>query len=316
MNERDERIEAVAARQRSLFTRQQAAATGFNQEQVEHRLRTGRWLERHHLVYALVGAPDDDRTRLLAAVLAAQPRAHASHRSAAAIYGLPGFEIARPPHVTVADHWERDRTPAVLHRTMFLPRHHQRVVDGIPCTSLARTLFDLCGTERYGRAARAVDNALARKWVTIPALWNVLAETAARGRAGSRVLRALLRERSLAYVPPASELERRFCELAQRHGLPAPRRQVDVGDSDRWIGRVDFLFGTRLVVEVDGEEHHVSQLDREADAARDQALDASGRAVLRFTWWDVTRRPARVADAVRLHLPAAEPSISAVKSGP
>jgi very-short-patch-repair endonuclease len=314
MDHRDVRIETIAARQRSLFTRRQAAQVGFRQEQVEHRLRTGRWVERHHLVYALLGAPDDDRTHLLAAVLAAMPGAFASHRSAAALYGLPGFEVARPAHVTVADHWERDRSPAVLHRTLFLPGHHRRTVDSIPCTSLARTLFDLCGAERLGRSARAIDTALSRRLVTLPALWSVLDETKARGRAGSRALRLLLRERSTHSMPPASELERRFVTLTERYALSRPRRQVDVGDSDRWIGRVDFLFGTRLVVEVDGSEHHTSLLDRRSDASRDDALGASGRVVVRFTWDDVVRRPARVADVVRTHL-AADPPHSASNSG-
>ena len=65
---------------------------------------------------------------------------------------------------------------------MFLPEHHRRVIDGVPCTSIARTLFDLCGTEHLGRSARALDTALARRWVTLPSLWSVLIETKARGR--------------------------------------------------------------------------------------------------------------------------------------
>jgi very-short-patch-repair endonuclease/predicted transcriptional regulator of viral defense system len=298
----DQCIEAIAARQRSLFTRRQAAATGFGQGQVEHRLATGRWQQTHHLVYALLGTRFDDRTMLLAAVLAAEPNAVASHRSAAALLGLPGFELVRPIHLTVPDHFSRVRAPARVHFTMFLPAHHRRVVDDVPCTSLARTLFDLCGSERLGRSARALDNALARRLVTVPALWTVLAETAARGRAGSRVLRVLLRERGAGYVAPATELEREFVSLAERHGLPRARRQVDLGDTDRWIGRVDFLVGSHLVIEVDGTESHSSLLDRQADAARDTAFAASGRTVLRFSWSDVTRRDRRVAELIRARL--------------
>jgi very-short-patch-repair endonuclease len=199
----------------------------------------------------------------------------------------------------VPDHFDRIRTTARLHRTNFLPEHQRRVVDGVPCTSLARTLFDLCGTERLGRAARALDNALAKQWVTIPALWSVLIETKSQGRAGSTVLRALLTERGPSYVPPATELERRFITLVARFGLPTPRRQIDLGNADEWIGRVDFAFPTGVVVEVDGTENHTSLLDRDADAARDDAFARSGRTVLRFSWFDVTRRPAAVAAAIR-----------------
>ena len=43
-------------------------------------------------------------------------------------------------------------------------------------------------------------------------------------------------------MPPESELEARLVELARCHGLAEPERQVDLGDDDGWIGRVDFLF--------------------------------------------------------------------------
>lgn len=301
----DEAIEAIAAAQRSLFTRAQAAGVGFRSEQIEHRLATRRWSQPHHLVYALLGAQFDAPTELLAAVFAAQPKAHASFCSAAALVGIPGFHLSKPSHVTVADHWERDRTPAVLHRTNFLPPHHRRVIKGVPCTSVGRTIFDLCGSERIGRSARALDNALSRRLITVPALWTVLAETKARGRAGSRVLRLLLQERGIKYIPPESELERRFVELARDHGLPEPRRQVDLGNADEWIGRVDFLIAPHLVVEVDGSEHHTSLLDVTADAVRDALFAESGLTVLRFTWNDVTRRSRHVAATIRRHLAAA-----------
>jgi very-short-patch-repair endonuclease len=298
MDSRDTTIEEIAARQRSLFTRIQAADAGFTPESIEHRLESGRWLLHRHLVYGLLGARMDERTRLLADVLAAEPGGHASHRSAGALLGIPGFSLT-PHHVLVPDHFDRVRTTAVLHRTKFLPPHHRRLIDDVPCTSLARTLFDLCGTERLGRSARAVDNALARKWVTVPALWAVLIETKVQGRPGSTVLRALLTERGPSYVPPATELERRFVTLTERFMLPRPRRQVDLGDADQWIGRVDFVFPTGLIAEVDGTEHHTSLLDRTADADRDHAFERTGRSVFRFSWFDVTRRPAAVAATIR-----------------
>jgi len=298
MDSRDALIEAIAARQRSLFTRAQANNSGFTPDAVEHRLASGRWIQHRHLVYGLLGARMDDRTKLLVDVLAAEPDAAASHRSSASLMCVPGFALA-PHHVTVPDHFDRIRAAARLHRTNFLPEHHRRIVDGVPCTSFARTLFDLCGSERLGRSARALDNALARRWVTVPALWSVLIETKAQGRAGSTVLRALLSERGPSYVPPATELERRFATLSERFALPTPRRQVDLGDSDQWIGRVDFAFPTGVIAEVDGTENHTSLLDRVADAARDNAFVRSDRTVLRFSWFDVTRRPAAVAAAIR-----------------
>ena len=69
---------------------------------------------------------------------------------------------------------------------------------------------------------------------------------------------------------------------------------------------VDFLWPDAcLVVEVDGREKHGTRRAFQADRDRDGRLAVAGYRVLRFTWWDVTRRPAVVADRVRRLLSAA-----------
>ena len=50
----------------------------------------------------------------------------------------------------------------------------------------------------------------------------------------------------------------------------------------------------KLAVELDGAKHHTSPEDRRRDLARDTALAALGWVVLRFTYADVLRDPARV----------------------
>ena len=118
-------------------------------------------------------------------------------------------------------------------------------------------------------------------------------------------MRRLLDERGGRYVAPESELEARFLGLVRHHGLPAPERQVDVGDVDGWVGRVDFLFRPAVVVEVDGSLGHTSLLDRAADAERDRRLRASGRAVIRLGWDDVTLSPRTAARTIRAAIAAA-----------
>ena len=63
----------------------------------------------------------------------------------------------------------------------------------------------------------------------------------------------------------------------------APRRQVRI----LGIGRVDFVFGDRLIVEIDGEEFHSGAEEFEADRRRDAALSAMGYRVLRFSYRQV-----------------------------
>lgn len=61
------------------------------------------------------------------------------------------------------------------------------------------------------------------------------------------------------------------------------RRQVVVAG----VGRVDFLFGERLVVEVDGRAHHTDPGAFESDRRRDALLSAHGFRVLRFSYRQV-----------------------------
>jgi very-short-patch-repair endonuclease len=75
----------------------------------------------------------------------------------------------------------------------------------------------------------------------------------------------------------------------------APRRQVRIAG----IGRVDFILGERLIVEIDGEEFHSGPEQFEADRRRDAALSSLGYRVLRFSYRQVMFEWASVEAAVR-----------------
>ncbi len=294
-------MEARAAGQHGVVSYRQAVALGLTESAIQHRRRTGRWRNVFPGVYRLVGAVENPHLRAMAAVLWGGPDAILSHGSAAGLLGLPGFMI---DPVTISIPRARRSLEGVrIEQSLALPAHHRRVVDDVPCTSIARTIFDLCGDIPARRAERALDNALARRLVTVPALWRVLDDLAVQGRAGTVLLRSLLSERGPRYVPPESELEARFVELVTSHRLRVPERQVDLGDADSWIGRVDFVWReARLVVEVDGAAFHHGLLDRQRDLDRDERLAAIGWTVLRFDWDDVVTRPAAVADGINAAL--------------
>lgn len=83
--------------------------------------------------------------------------------------------------------------------------------------------------------------------------------------------------------------------LRMRH--PSPRRQIQIAG----VGRVDFLFGTRLVIEIDGAEFHADVDHFEADRRRDALLSTLGFRVLRFSYrqvmfdWPAVERAVRAA---------------------
>lgn len=73
-----------------------------------------------------------------------------------------------------------------------------------------------------------------------------------------------------------------------------PRRQVTLPG----VGRVDFLFGRSLVVEVDGRTFHDLEASFESDRSRDAAVSHGGRRSLRFSHDQVLNRWVEVERAV------------------
>lgn len=296
-------VQDLGAEQHGLVTARQLLGAKFSPREVQELVASRRLLAVERGVLRLPGVRLTPLVRLQSAILAAPSGALASHRSAAALFGLPGFRLAAPTEITMLGRAGSRREGRVIHRTTWLPSHHQRIVKGMPVTSVARTLFDLTAVVRPARAERALDTCLARRIVTLPALSRILGDVARRGRRKTTVFRSLLQERGAGYVAPESELEAIFLELVGAAGLPEPQRQVDLGDADAWIGRVDFRFpGTGVIVEVDGAEFHSSLTDRRADEQRDRRLRESGRDVLRFEWSDITVAGAHVVAELRAAL--------------
>jgi len=72
------------------------------------------------------------------------------------------------------------------------------------------------------------------------------------------------------------------------------RRQMHVPG----VGRVDFVIGDRLIVEVDGAAYHTDPQAFERDRRRDALLSAHGFRVLRFSYRQVVERWHEVEVAV------------------
>jgi hypothetical protein len=277
----DHQIAVLASAQHGVFTCAQALSLGATRNQVARRVQTGRWSPLAAGTYAIAGSPHTWRQQVAAAVLAAGGDAAASHCTAAALWGLPGFaedgvEVSRLKSGSY-------RSPlAVVRRTGLLPAHHVLACDGIRTTTPARTIFDLAGSVHPKRAERALDNALARKLVSLGRIRATHLELAEHGRAGSALIGELLEARGAGYVAPDSGLESLFLERAAERGLPEPARQVWLGHDGEIIGRVDLCYrDRRIVIEVDSERHHRTLLDRMSDEHRDEKLRRAGWHVVR-----------------------------------
>jgi hypothetical protein len=287
----------LAERQHGVVALRQLASAGASAAAVRH-LRTSSRLEATQAcgVYRVLGTRPSWQQALMVLVLACGPGSAASHRAAAALLSVPRFPAGVVEVVTARP--QRQRVDeAEVHSSRWLPTHHIVEVDGVPATSVPRTILDLAGTIGLARLERLVDDSLAANLVTTSALSAVLDEAPTRGRRGVRALRGLLADRGEGYTPPASELEAAFRDLCREAGIPEPVRQLDAGDGDRWVGRVDVAYPDhRLLIELDSRRYHSARLDLESDRRRDNQLVAAGWRVVRITWEQLRQRPAEVVE--------------------
>jgi hypothetical protein len=234
--------------------------------------------------------------RYLAAVLASGSRAVLSHRSAADLWGIR--PNATRIEVTVPHDGGRRGPPGVqVHRTRMLAPQDFTVNDGIPVTSVARTLLDLSGVVKAPDLATAIDRAERSGSFDLTAVVDVLDR--ANGRRGARALR-----RAIAAYEPSTQksvLERRFKDLLRTApDIPSPAFNAAV-EGEQATHEVDaFWPAQRLAVQLDGFEFHRTRRDRERDAASDADLELVGHRVMRLTWDDVTVHGERTLRRLRL----------------
>lgn len=294
-----EEVHRLSERQHGLALISQARAAGMTRSAQRHAVASGRLEQVTARLLRVPGAPRTDRQQVLAAALDAGPRAYAYPPTAAALWGLPGYRLA-PVHVARPTGLSGRRSDlAVVHAVAGLGDRHVTALDGVPCVRPEVVVLHLCGSTYPERAASALDNLWRRRLLSGRSLRAALDDLAASGRNGVTIMRELLAKRGDDYVPPASNLERRFATILERAGEPAMRCQVDSGD-DRWVGRVDFRDERRpLVVEVQSEMYHSALVDKEHDERRLADLEAAGFEVVEVTDEQVWHRADEVVAAVR-----------------
>ena len=231
---------------------------------------------------------------------------------------LVGFRRSRPGAVHVQTREGRDHKPVfgTIHETFWMPPSHVVHIDGLPVTSVARTVFDLAGQPRHPLAFQnevlranhvkhvtwLVNHAIRDHGMRMLDLDRVLASTGRRGKPGTAIIREVVADLGVDYAPSASELQDLFTEVLDAHGIVRPDEEIDLGTSDRWVGRVDFVWrGQRLIVEVDGRQHS-APLDRRADRARDAAFEGEGWTIIRVTRWQLVNEPEKVVASIRAGL--------------
>lgn len=270
---------------------------------ITHAVAAGRLHRVFRGVYAVGHTHIGERGRLRAATLACGERSVVSHRSAAALLGL----LDREPvviDITAPTHRGRKIDGIRLHQVRLPLREETGTVDGIPCTSPARTLVDLAGTIGTRTLRSSFERAAARKMLDMAA---IDASIGRGGRRGTGDLRALLDEwRPAAPVAAAqrlkSPLEAMVLPLLAGRGLPMPMANVPV-DLIRGRIEVDFLWAEqRFVLEADSRDFHATEVAFERDRWRDRELMRVGYSSLRVTKRQAESEADAIADTIATRL--------------
>ena len=294
------RIAELAESQHGLITRTQLYQAGADPGDVYHLLRRRHLVAVGKHVFRIAGAPRTWHQRALAMTLQHGGLTVLSHRSAAALWGMPGMKQRGRIHVTQRPELSHGRPMPRIHQASWLGPDHVREVDGIPVVAPAPLLFQLAGTEPQRYVERLMDYALMKPLVTPRSLDRAVLDLCRKGRPGSKAFRELVAERTTeGYVATASELEAAFLRIIRAEGLPEPVKQQNVGGR-YWVARVDFAFPPLPVIfELDGRRYHTALLDKERDRIRDIELVRAGRTAVHLTWRDLTKRRAWLIELLR-----------------
>jgi very-short-patch-repair endonuclease len=260
---------------------------GLSRNAVARRVESARLHRIHQGVYAVGYRRLTSEGRWLAAVMACGRGAVLSHLDAAALWKVYNGGGARI-HVTTKNRSGQAIPGVQIHRARRLDAEDVTAKDGIPVTTVSRTLVDLTDVLGPDRILRAMREADYLRLLDLDALSAAVQR--AHGRRRLRVLK-----QALAHHRPGQivrgELEHRFDELVRAAGLPVPDTNVKVQTRRRRY-TVDCLWREqRVAVELDGRAAHARILAFESDRRKDAALSAIGLHPLRFTWYRVTNEP-------------------------
>jgi very-short-patch-repair endonuclease len=171
---------------------------------------------------------------------------------------------------------------AKVHRSIDDPHLDADTIEGIPVTSVRRTLLDLGSVVPLDRLEKAVERALFRGLTNPAALWAYLDHVGRQGRRGVQALRTVLEARGRV-APAESDLETEMLQLMRRAGLPDPARQHEVVVAGRRF-RVDLAYPELMIaIEVDGDEPHFGARATDYDSTRDGLLQLGGWLTQHFT---------------------------------
>jgi len=272
-------IAEIGRRQHSRVARWQLLRVGVTDGEIRRRLERGSLHIVANGVYAVGTVVRTLKARWMTAVLQAGPGAALSHRSAAALGGFRPY--SGTPEVTIAAD-RRSRRKEVIYHQATLPPGEVTTIDGIPCTSAVRTLFDLGNLLTHNQLKVALHEAEVerRLYGTL-----TLADLVARypGRRGIRTVKRVLAHYALGADVLRNEFEADFQDFREQVGLPQPRTNHPVSVQGTTYVPDCVWPEHGVIVELDGRGAHDVDERFDSDRRRDRILQTAGWSVVRVT---------------------------------
>jgi very-short-patch-repair endonuclease len=286
------RLQELLAANHNIASTAELRAIGLTDAAIRSLVRSGRLIRVCRGIYT--GAPAMSREGWLAAAVAAGgPGSRLSHDHAGMRWGIdriaadlkvPGSGI----HITCPTHRRPGGDFVIVHVSPSIlddPVHID--ADGLPLTSLARTIVDL-GSRRsipqltnvLHEAAKIdlqIGDAVERELSTRPTLAaaNVVTAALEHHRAGQRGTR--------------SELEDEFAAACAEYGIPAPAFNFPTRVYYGWIELDAVWEDQRVNVELDSKLHDRERTKR-GDRRRDDGTTRLGYLKRRYRWADLRQR--------------------------
>jgi very-short-patch-repair endonuclease len=194
---------------------------------------------------------------------------------------------ARIDVISMASH----RRPGTTRHRIRLEPEDRIMRDGVPVTTVGRTLADLATVAPQPLLAKAVNEAQVRRLLTPSQLRR--AESASINRPGGAYLRHLLSQ-----IDPTqlvrSELERLFLATIRKTALPKLKANALI-EIENVLHQVDFCWpDQKIAVELDGGAVHGTPQAHNAGLERDARFTRAGWRVQRISHEQVKKSPADV----------------------
>jgi hypothetical protein len=174
----------LAAEQWGLLTSAQAAELGVSNQALAHLQRVGGLERLAHGLYRLAGSPGDELDELRGAWLGLAPKETAttrlrhpkgvvSYRSAARVHGLGDLDADR--HEFTVDRRRTSRRTDLRFHREHLAERDWRPINGLPTTTIAKTIADLASVNTDGgHLAGVVRDAITIKGIDAEVIAEVL----------------------------------------------------------------------------------------------------------------------------------------------